>query len=98
MNIRIHKSIQKIIVLPTEDQPSTTLYKKTARKKKKGSFGLRVLEKVVRRNAKSDVAGIETYLQRHERSNRKKRDGWLIDLGYNTYKAQLKKAKRLIDL
>ncbi len=98
MSAQLNKSINKITVLSTDEQPGMTIYKKPDRKKKKGTFGLQILEKMVRRTAKSDVVALETYLKHHNRSNRKKRDGWLIDLGYNTYKAQLKKIKRLTNI
>jgi hypothetical protein len=65
------------------------------KKRKKQSKGLRFLEKLVRRRAQASQAFSNEYAERHRRSNRKKRDGWLRDLGVNVFKANDKAAKKL---
>ena len=64
-------------------------------KKKKMSRGLRSFEKWTRRfgRAMNTVAG--TYVGRHDRSNRKKRDGWLRDYVFNMAKANREGMKKL---
>lgn len=65
------------------------------KRKKKGSRGLRLIEKLVRRTAKANEAAASEYLFRHERSNRKRRDGWVRDFPVNSYRATQKAGKRL---
>jgi hypothetical protein len=67
------------------------------RKKKKQSKGLRPIERELRKilEFRSDV--ISNYLDRHNRSNEKRRDGWLSDLPSNMVRAVRKaKPKRLL--
>ena len=86
------------ITLVTLDGPhqgeSTTLYKKK-RKKKKVSRYLRPLERAQRRLLKASDAFASESLGRHNRSNRKRRDGFLRDLGINQIKASRKAFKKL---
>ncbi len=66
------------------------------RKPKKQSKGLRPIERHLRKllEFRADVIG--NYLERHKRSNEKKRDGWLSDLPSNMVRAVRKsKPKRL---
>jgi hypothetical protein len=67
------------------------------RRAKKQSKGLRPIERQLRKilEFRSDVIG--HYLERHRRSNEKKRDGWLSDLPNNMIRAVRKsKPKRLL--
>ncbi len=64
-------------------------------KKKKGTAGLRFIEKLFRRNARANATMTTEYLDRHKRSNRKRRDGWLSDLPVNMFRARRKGSKRL---
>jgi hypothetical protein len=67
------------------------------RKTKKQSKGLRPIERQLRKilEFRSDV--IDNYLERHRRSNEKRRDGWLSDLPSNMVRAVRKsKPKRLL--
>lgn len=54
---------------------------------KKQSKGLKPLERMIRKLVKSELAAANTYLERHERSNRRKSNGWLWDMGKNLKKA-----------
>jgi len=67
---------------------------KRRRKRKKQSMGLKLLEKIARRSARSSNAMFDQYLQRHNRSNRKKRDGWMKDLPKNMFNSMRKSRKR----
>lgn len=55
--------------------------------RKKQSRTLKPFEKLVRKLVKSELAAANSYLERHEKSNRRKPDGWLKDMGKNLKKA-----------
>jgi hypothetical protein len=70
---------------------------KNAGGKKKNSKLLRPMEKLVRRLGKAQENSASIYRERHERSSRKKKNGWLVDMMANMRKAQSqgwKSAKR----
>jgi hypothetical protein len=71
-----------------------TIYKKR-RKTKKQTRGLKELGKGVRRIQMASQSAADDYIQRHDRSNRKRRDGWARDLGINTARATRKGAKKI---
>lgn len=87
------ESIKRIVVLRSEDSfggyPDTIYGKETKKKKKrkKQSRLLSPLEKNVRSMAKMQVKAAKTYLDRHEESNKKKRNGWIRDLNKNVTKS-----------
>lgn len=60
--------------------------------RKKQAKALKPLERIVRKLVKSELAAATTYLERHNRSNQLKPNGWLKDLGKNLGKA-VKSAK-----
>ena len=66
------------------------------RKRRKGSMPVRPVERLVRRLGKGQKAMVDSYLDRHDRSNRKKQDGWLRDCADNVYKASSKGLRKLI--
>lgn len=86
------KSVRRIVVL-NPDGDAETLYR--SRKKKKQSRVLKPLARARRRLAKAVEAGAEDYIDRHDRSNRKKKDGWARDSGKNNAKAMRKGLKKL---
>jgi hypothetical protein len=97
MDLRMGKGVQEVVVLrrqPGGRLRATTLYEKRKRRKK-GTWGLNQVGKVVRTFAASQRAAAEAYLERHERSSRKKKDGWVRDLPYNVYRAARRGAKKL---
>src|SRR5438034_6181091 len=71
------------------------VYRVGAKRKKKGTRGLRPFEKILRRGASASETMASEYLERHERSNRTRRDGWLRDFPVNVFRAQQKSLKRL---
>lgn len=95
MDLRLNKTVRRIIVLAPAEGQAVTVYKGKRRKKKKGSRMMRPLEKATRRLGKATRQSARTYLARHGKSNRKKKDGWLRDINYNVYRAALKHAKTL---
>ena len=92
------KSIRRIAViqdLPQGGTSPTVVFSKKGRKKKKQSVGFASVERVVRRLSEANSDFGTDYLRRHKRSNRKKRDGWMRDLGNNVFRATRKGGKRL---
>lgn len=89
-DLRFSDTVRRVIQL----QPAATgqlapvvLYERDAPRRKKGSRMVRPFERVVHRMAKSSHAQAAKYLARHERSNEKKRDGWVRDFNVNIIRA-----------
>jgi hypothetical protein len=96
---RLGKSVRKVIQLQKDEAGNTVavvLYRKRERKRKV-SPALQPLDKVVRRIASSQVAFANTYIDRHNRSNEKRRDGWLTDVVGNVADAGRNSAKKLLN-
>lgn len=87
------KSVRRVIVL-SDDGP-VTLHKGKKKKRKKQSRWLKPFEKAERRLLKGTSRGLETYRVRRERSNRKKKNGWLRDMPKNLRKAAKKAEKKI---
>lgn len=98
MTQQFSKSVEMITVFETVPGGGglrpVTLYEPPG-KKKKGTRGLRGIERFVRRMAESQQAGVAKYLERHERSNQKKKDGWLRDMGNNVFKAMKTSSEKM---
>lgn len=95
--LRLGKSVRKVIKLQPDSSGKiapVVLYQKSE-KKRKVSKELEGVEKGVRRIADAQSAFASTLLVRHNRSNRKRRDGWMRDLAPNMAKAARKSFKRL---
>ena len=88
------KSVKSIVVLQ-KDWSGVVRPLSVFRERRKGSRRLEPLEKAVRRLnvAQGTAAGV--YLEGHERSNRKKRDGWFKDLRKNLARAGRRGGKKL---
>ena len=63
---------------------------KRKKKKKKQAAALKPLEKSIREMAKRQSKATKEYYDRHERSNRKKKNGWIRDFSKNKSKAMSK--------
>ncbi len=99
MDIRVGKGIRRITLLKKNEagaMTATTVYRAKRRKKKKGSPGVREVERVVRAMGEAQKAATDTLVKRHKRSNRKRKDGWLNDLGQNVFKASGKGLRKLM--
>jgi len=97
MSLRLPESVRSVIVVrpdPSGRMVSTTLHE-TGTKKKKGTKKLRPLERSFVRATEGLRTFADDYLARHDRSNEKKKNGWVRDLGYNLYKADRKGMKKL---
>lgn len=91
------KSVRTIVLLESDGSGAftpVTLYK---RKKdtKKVSRPLRPLEKAIRKFADAAATGTSSYAARHQRSNGKKKNGWLKDMKKNVSKAAKQAKKKL---
>lgn len=96
---KLPKSIKRITILKADSVEGGSLgrmvVKKKKRKKKKQSKGLtKIWERTARRSARAGESANSTYLSRHRRSNRKRRDGWLCDFSYNWQRASRKGGKK----
>mgnify|MGYP003574254237 CR=1 FL=1 len=92
------KSIRRIAVIQDDAQGGTNqviLFNTKKKKKKRQTLGLAEVERVVRRIYQANNDFGSDYLRRHKRSNRKRRDGWIRDLGNNVFRATRKGSKRL---
>jgi hypothetical protein len=83
------KSVNSVTLMqrdPSGDVKPVTLYKQR-RKKKKSTWGLRLLEKVVCRTIEAQKAFAVTLRKETQKSLRRTTNGWLLDLGNNVFKA-----------
>ena len=94
--LKLPKAVKRITVVQVgPDAASSVEIYRADDKQKKQSKGLRVIEKLARQNALASRTFAETYADRHRRSNRKKRDGWLRDLAFNLIKASGKARQKI---
>lgn len=97
MDLRFSKSVRSVVLLekgPAGEVTPTVLHTKK-RKSKKGSRMLNPVEKLARKLARANATFAESYQTEHDKSNDKATDGWLIDLGKNTFVAARKAGKSL---
>lgn len=94
---RVSSSIRRITVLQRDasgDLKPVTVYQRGT-SKKKGTRAFRYIERIARRVAEAQTKGADRYLSRHDRSNRKKKDGWVRDFNVNAMRASQKGVKAL---
>jgi len=93
------RAVRRIIVLTPTTAPRVVqpvvLYEKKPRRPRRVSRLLRPLEAAVRKTSEAERAAMDTYVELHNRSNERKRNGWLRDMGRNVYKAFRAARKRL---
>jgi hypothetical protein len=90
------KSPLKSVHMVTVNADGSVQREKLAeRKSRRGSKRLRPLEKAVRRMSRAEGTAADEYLSRHERSNRKKKNGWAKDFGKNMTRSSRKGMKKL---
>lgn len=91
------KSILRITVVPMGGGgPAETIYVKKAEKRKASRF-LKPMERGARRLLEANQAYAEELLKQHNKSNRKRKDGWLRDLGLGQIRAWRRSLKTLAD-
>lgn len=97
--LKLPKGVKRITFIqapvPSAEKPPTDLFAKSEKQKKKMSRGLRGLEKWTRRWALAMREMSQTYVEGHDRSNAKKRDGWLRDAMTNLAKADRDALRKL---
>ena len=96
-DLRFGSNIRRITVLTSDasGQVTPTVIYEASPGKKKQSRRLKPVERFVRRAAEAVGAGADRYVMRHEKSNAKKRDGWLVNMTGNVYKAMRKGSSRM---
>jgi uncharacterized protein DUF6312 len=95
--LRLSKGVKRVIKVEKDASGNTsavTVYKAKRKKRKKSSWGLQSLDKGTRRIARAQNSASSSYLDRHERSSKKK-DGWATDLPKNIFRAGRKGGKKL---
>lgn len=78
-----------------EDGSVKTVLGGKEKKKRKSSRGMRPFEKAARRMLEAGEAMTDEALDRHNRSSRKRKDGWARDMMTNAMKANQKALKKL---
>lgn len=94
---RLSRRVKRITILTQDENGNTVpvvIFDK-ARKKKKGTKGLKPLESFARRVVDAGNVATSTYLSSHKKANRKRRDGWVRDLNHNVIDAGRKGMKKL---
>jgi hypothetical protein len=80
------------------DLKPVVLYTRPQAKKKKGSPWMKAIDKGFMRVIEAEKTFLETYKAKHDKSNAKKKDGWVLDITPNVWdagRAAQKKLKRL---
>jgi len=88
------KSVRRVIAFEP-DGGTVTLHTAKKKKRKKQSRWLKPLEKGQRRLTRAILTGAGEYKLRHDRSNRKKKDGWMRDIDKNLSKSARKGGKKI---
>jgi uncharacterized protein DUF6312 len=89
-DLRLSESVRRVIQIqpdPSGIAVPVVLYERSEPRRKKSTRVIRPFEKLVHRFAKSDQMRAAKYLERHERSNMKRRDGWARDFNVNVIRA-----------
>jgi hypothetical protein len=96
-NPRLSKSVRRITMLRKDASGNTApvvVYKKE-RKRKKGTKAFKFAERATRRMVEAQQKAADRYLEKHNRSNSKKKDGWITDYAVNTARATNRGLKAL---
>jgi hypothetical protein len=91
------KFVARITAVSLEDGQAQTVFD-GSKSKRKVSRWLRPMEKGHRRLLEALATFGATLEERHERSNKKRRNGWLRDAPLNLMRAQRKATKKLFNL
>jgi hypothetical protein len=89
-DLRFSDTVRSVIQLTRTTAGEITpevLYERERRGGKKGSALLKPADRVLRRVVQAQEASAAKYLARHEKSNGRRRDGWLSDLPVNIARA-----------
>ena len=87
--LSLSKSVSSVMLLRRDssgDVQPVTIYERR-RRKKKSTRGLRGLERVVCQSIEAQKAFADTLRDETQKSRRRTKNGWLLDLGNNVFKA-----------
>jgi len=87
--------VRSVYTLHVNPDGSVQREKLFERKARRGSKRLRPFEKAIRRFSRAQGTMADEYLARHERSNRRKKNGWVKDLGKNVRRSSRKGMRKL---
>ena len=105
MPLRVDRAVRRITEVTSEDSGISSTRQLHVRRRRRSrsssrrrrvSRTLRPQERYTRRLARALEAGSREYLRQHERSTRRKRNGWARDMGRNLSKAEEKMLDILI--
>lgn len=94
---RLTKSVRRVTLLQRDELGNyrpIVLFSR-GRKKKKSTAAVKPFEQMTRSFAKASDAATGTYLRRHKKSNRKRRDGWVGDAQTNLLRASTNALKQI---
>jgi len=92
------KIVKSITVTGGDDEDAEREVRVVYRRRgarKRGSPGVRHMDKLVRRLASANKAFAGKYLSRHDLSNKRRRNGWLRDIVSNTSRAIAPAARKI---
>ena len=95
---RLSESVVRVVRLEKDAGGGlrpVVIFQKPQAKKKKGSPVLKSLDKGVRRLVKAERAMLDAYQSRHDESNSRRKDGWVIDLAPNVLESARSARKKL---
>lgn len=98
-NLRLGKPIRRVTLVkiaPSGEVDTTPLYTQRGRRKRQ-SRALRPMERLTRRMARALANGAQLYLNLHDQSNRRKRNGWGRDILKNTRRVRRRMTRTLLD-
>lgn len=96
--LQLHPIVERVTFLrkhPATGEISVSAVLRNTGRKRKSTRLLRPVDKFLRRLGKAQVQGANVYLERHDRSSRKKKNGWMHDMISNMRKAKGKAWKTL---
>lgn len=92
--VRLNKAVKKIVALGKDLSGATQSYV-VYRGRRSSSPALRPLEKATRRLHRAQMTFSSVYMNEHDRSNEKKKNGWFRDLSRNVRRAGKRSIKKL---
>jgi hypothetical protein len=95
---RLNSSVRSVTILQKDSSGVVApliIYQRRGGKKKKTTAVLRPFERITRRVVDAQAKTAQSYRSRHDRSNQKKKDGWVRDLPVNVVRASQRGAKAL---
>jgi hypothetical protein len=97
MDLRLSRGVEEVIIVKRDEhnrRTTRTIFRKS-KKQKKGTGPMETLSTAIHKVVTGQKVAAETYLQKHDESNRTKKDGWIRDLGYNVYRATSRGLKKV---